>query len=207
MDAHIERILWSEDQISSRVSELASEMAADFATAEPPPVFVAVATGAFLFVADLARRIPLEIAVDFVRADSYGSGTDSSGVPALSLDLKLNIQGRHVILVEDIVDTGSTLSCLIAHLQAKGASSVSVCAFLDKPVRRKVHFQLVGEGKFYRGFEQDEYHPAVILAEYMYSIWMLMIFQLSMPQIKAPIGVGEIRTDAKSMGISLQGNK
>jgi hypoxanthine phosphoribosyltransferase len=55
--------------------------------------------------------------------------------------------------VEDIVDTGSTLSCLISHLESKGASSVSVCAFLDKPARRKVHFQLVGEGKFYRGFE------------------------------------------------------
>ncbi|XP_031389552.1 uncharacterized protein LOC116202232 isoform X2 [Punica granatum] len=154
MESHVDRILWTQDQISSRVSELAAEITADFAAAEPPPVVVAVATGAFLFVADLVRRIPLPIAVDFVRAESYGSGTESSGAPTISLDLKINVRGRHVILVEDIIDTGNTLSSLITHLQAKGASSVSVCAFLDKPARRKVHFQLVGEGKFYRGFEK-----------------------------------------------------
>ncbi|KAK3426160.1 hypoxanthine-guanine phosphoribosyltransferase [Eucalyptus grandis] len=161
MDSHIEEVLWTQDQISARVSELAAEITSDFraaaAAAASPPVFVAVATGAFLFVADLVRKVELPLVVDFVRSDSYGSGTESSGAPAVSLDLKVDVQGRHVVLVEDIVDTGNTLSCLIGHLKSKGASSISVCAFLDKPVRRKVHFQLVGDGKFYRGFECPDY--------------------------------------------------
>lgn len=162
MDSHIEEVLWTQDQISARVSELAAEITSDFraaaaAATASPPVFVAVATGAFLFVADLVRKVELPLVVDFVRSDSYGSGTESSGAPAVSLDLKVDVQGRHVVLVEDIVDTGNTLSCLIGHLKSKGASSISVCAFLDKPVRRKVHFQLVGDGKFYRGFECPDY--------------------------------------------------
>ncbi|KAM4131213.1 hypothetical protein ACJW30_01G160900 [Castanea mollissima] len=157
LQSHIERVLWDQQQISRRVAELASQISADFGGAansdSPPPVLVGVATGAFLFLADLVRNIDLPISVDFVRAESYGSGTISSGAPKLSLDLKVDVKGKHVILVEDIVDTGSTLSCLIAYLESKGASSVSVCAFLDKPTRRKVHFQPLGQGKFYKGFE------------------------------------------------------
>ncbi|KAF8026721.1 hypothetical protein BT93_F3254 [Corymbia citriodora subsp. variegata] len=157
MDSHIEKVLWTQDQISLRVSELASKITSDLSAVAQPPVFVAVATGAFLFVADLVRKVGLPLVVDFVRSDSYGSGTVSSGAPAVSLDLKVDVRGRHVILVEDIVDTGNTLSCLIGHLKSKGASSISVCAFLDKPAGRKVQFQLVGDGKFYRGFECPDY--------------------------------------------------
>ncbi|KAF5467692.1 hypothetical protein F2P56_011923 [Juglans regia] len=156
LHSHIETILWTKDEISCRVTELASEISTDFGAADSP-VLVGVATGAFIFLADLVRNIQLPISVDFVRAESYGCGTLSSGVPKLSLDLKVDVKGKHVILVEDIVDTGNTLSCLIAYLESKGASSVSVCALLDKPTRRKVHFQLVGEGKFYRGFECPDY--------------------------------------------------
>ncbi|KAK7270403.1 hypothetical protein RIF29_23507 [Crotalaria pallida] len=158
MHSHIERILWSEDQISRRVSELAALISADFpSSSSSPPVLIGVATGAFLFLADLARKIDLPITVDFIRADSYGSGTLSNGAPTISLDLKVDIMGRHVILVEDIVDTGHTLSKVIAHLKSKGASSISVCTFLDKPARRKVTFEPVGEGKTYRGFECPDY--------------------------------------------------
>ncbi|KAK7279776.1 hypothetical protein RJT34_24833 [Clitoria ternatea] len=157
MHSHMERILWNQDQISLRVSELAAQIRADFNASSPPPVVVGVATGAFLFLADLVRRIDLPITVDFVRVESYGSGTESNARPTISFDLKLDINARHVILVEDIVDTGHTLSRVIAHLKSKGASSVSVCTFLDKPSRRKVRFQLVGEGKFYRGFECPDY--------------------------------------------------
>ncbi|XP_028805851.1 uncharacterized protein LOC114760711 isoform X3 [Neltuma alba] len=153
LDNHIEKILWNEDQISRRVSELAAQIADDFRSSSPPPVFVGVAIGAFLFFADLVRKIDLPISVDFVRAQSYGSGTCSNEAPIVSSDLKIDVQGRHVVLVEDIVDTGHTISSIIALLKAKGASSVSVCTFLDKPSRRKVNIQLVGEGKFYRGFE------------------------------------------------------
>ncbi|XP_062022924.1 uncharacterized protein LOC133739203 [Rosa rugosa] len=157
LDSHIETVLWTPDQITSRVSELAAEISADLSHLSEPPVLVGVATGAFLFLADLARHIRLPVAVDFIRAESYGSGTESNGAPKISSDLKLDVAGRHVVLVDDIVDSGSTLSCLIAHLEAKGASSVSVSTFLDKPSRRKVHFKLLGKGKFYRGFECPDY--------------------------------------------------
>ncbi|CAL9020458.1 unnamed protein product [Prunus brigantina] len=153
LDSHIESVLWTPDQIAARVSELAAQISADHSPLSEPLVLVGVATGAFLFLADLARSLRLPVTVDFIRAESYGSGTVSNGSPRISFDLKLDVSGRHVVLVEDIVDSGSTIACLIAHLEAKGASSVSVCAFLDKPSRRKVHFQLLGKGKFYRGFE------------------------------------------------------
>lgn len=153
LHSHIEQVLFPEDQIAERVSQLASEITNDFKDESQPPVLVGVATGACLFLADLIRRIDLLISVDFVRADSYGSGTISNGAPRISLDLKLDVKAKHVIVVEDIVDTGSTLSCLIAHMESKGASSVSVCTLLDKPARRKVETKLVGQGKFYRGFE------------------------------------------------------
>ncbi|EEC78639.1 hypothetical protein OsI_18723 [Oryza sativa Indica Group] len=107
-DAGIDRVLWTEAEIAARVSEVAAELAADLRALREPAVVVGVATGAFLFLADL---------------------------------------------VEDIVDTGNTVSCLIAYLEKKGASSISVCTFLDKPARRTANFQLVGDGKFYRGFE------------------------------------------------------
>ncbi|KAK7391200.1 hypothetical protein VNO78_19612 [Psophocarpus tetragonolobus] len=157
MHSHIDRILWNEDQISRRVSELAAEIATDFRRCSPSPVVVGVATGAFLFLADLVRKLDFSIAVDLVRVESYGSGTQSNGSPTISFDLKLDINGRHVILVEDILDTGHTLSRVIHHLKSKGASSVSVCTFLDKPARRKVLVSPVGEGKFYRGFECPDY--------------------------------------------------
>ena len=106
LQSHIERVLWDQHQISRRVSELASQISADFGGAAnsdspppPPPVLVGVATGAFLFLADLVRNIDLPISVDFVRADSYGSGTISAGAPKLSLDLKVDVKGKHVILV------------------------------------------------------------------------------------------------------------
>ncbi|TYJ30303.1 hypothetical protein E1A91_A06G121900v1 [Gossypium mustelinum] len=157
LDSHIEKVLWTQDQILDRVAQIASQITLDFKAAPDPPLFVGVATGAFLFLADLVKKVQLPLSVDLVRAQSYGSGTLSNGAPSISLDLKLDVKGKHVILVEDIVDTGCTLSCLIEHLEAKGVSSVSICAFLDKPMRRKVHIKLVGDGKFYKGFECPDY--------------------------------------------------
>ncbi|KAL6504190.1 hypothetical protein OROGR_026113 [Orobanche gracilis] len=158
----IERVIFTEQEISDRVSELGSRITGDFKAFAVPPVVVGVATGAFLFLADLARKIRLSITVDIIRIESYGSGTVSNGQPTISSELKIDVQGRHVILaenlVEDIIDTGSTLSCLIDYMKTKGALSISVCTLLDKPARRKVDFELVGEGKFYCGFEcPDEF--------------------------------------------------
>ncbi|KAL0906135.1 hypothetical protein M5K25_024602 [Dendrobium thyrsiflorum] len=153
MDADIERVLWTAEEIAARISALGAQISNDFRRFPSPVIIVGVATGAFLFLADIVRQITLPIAVDFIRAESYGSGTNSNGGPIISCDLKLDINGKHVILVEDIVDTGATLFCLISHLKSKGACSISVCTLLDKPARRRVHFELVGEGKFYCGFE------------------------------------------------------
>ncbi|KAL6573345.1 hypothetical protein OROHE_001804 [Orobanche hederae] len=150
---HIERVIFTEQEISDRVSELGSRITGDFKAFAVPPVVVGVATGAFLFLGDLVRKIRLSISVDIIRIESYGSGTVSNGQPTISSELKIDVQGRHVILVEDIIDTGSTLSCLIDYMKTKGALSISVCTLLDKPARRKVDFELVGEGKFYCGFE------------------------------------------------------
>ncbi|KAK4387798.1 UNVERIFIED_CONTAM: Hypoxanthine-guanine phosphoribosyltransferase [Sesamum angustifolium] len=157
LNDHIEKILWTELQISERVSELGSQITQEFKAGNVVPVVVGVATGAFLFLADLVRKIHLPINVDFIRVESYGSGTVSSGQPRISFELKVDVREKHVILVEDIVDTGSTLSCLIEYMKSKGASSISVCTLLDKPARRKVHFELVGEGKYYCGFECPDY--------------------------------------------------
>ncbi|XP_073053159.1 uncharacterized protein [Primulina eburnea] len=157
LNSDVERILWTEEQILERVSELGSQLTRDFESRAITPVLVGVATGAFIFLADLVRKIQLPMNVDFVRVESYGSGTVSNGKPKISCDLKVDVRGRHVILVEDIVDTGNTLSCVIDYLKSKGASSISVCTLLDKPARRKVHFELVGEGKYYCGFECPDY--------------------------------------------------
>jgi hypothetical protein len=99
LDSHIEKVLWTKFQISKRVTELASQITSDFSSVSPPPLVVGVATGAFLFLADLVRQIQLPISVDFIRAESYGSGTESSGAPRISLDLKLDVKEKHVILV------------------------------------------------------------------------------------------------------------
>lgn len=99
LDSHIEQVLWTPDQISHRVAELAAQITRDFQHVSPPPVVVAVATGAFLFLADLVRQIPLPLSVDFIRAESYGSGTHSNEAPSISMNLKVNVQDKHVILV------------------------------------------------------------------------------------------------------------
>ncbi|CAI9301760.1 unnamed protein product [Lactuca saligna] len=154
IDDDILTVIWTAEQVIQRVCELASQINKDFSSpGSSSPVVVGVATGAFLFLADLVRNIKLPVTVDFVRVESYGSGTVSNGAPKISCDVKLDVFGKHVILVEDIVDTGNTISHLISYLESKGATSVSVCTLLDKPSRRKVHFKLLGDGKFYSGFE------------------------------------------------------
>lgn len=100
LEKHIEKVLFSAEVIANRVDQIGSEITSDFSgDPESSPVFVGVATGACLFLADLVRRIDLPISIDFIRADSYGSGTVSSGAPKISFDLKLDIANKHVVLV------------------------------------------------------------------------------------------------------------
>jgi len=103
-EAGIERVLWTEAEVAARVGEVAAELAADLRALSEPAVVVGVATGALLFLADLVRRVDAPLAVDFVRVESYGGGTESSGKPRITADLKVDIAGKHVVVV-----SGSTI--------------------------------------------------------------------------------------------------
>lgn len=98
-ESGIERVLWTEAEVAARVGEVAAELAADLRALPEPAVVVGVATGAFLFLADLVRRVDAPLAVDFVRVESYGSGTESSGKPRITADLKVDVAGKHVVVV------------------------------------------------------------------------------------------------------------
>lgn len=136
MREQFEQILLEEDQIRGRVSELAAEISKDYEGKDP--LLVCVLKGAVFFTADLTREITVPCEIDFMAVSSYGSATDSSGVVRILKDLDANIQGRHVIIIEDIVDSGLTLSYLRKNLNARNPESVEVCSLLTKPARRKV---------------------------------------------------------------------
>jgi len=116
------------DQLRERITELGKEITADYQ--DNPPLLVGVLKGAFMFMADLARCIDLPVEFDFMAVSSYGTATKTSGVVRIVKDLDLDLSGRHVLLVEDIVDTGLTLNYLRKNLQARSPASLEVCALL-----------------------------------------------------------------------------
>ena len=134
------RVLVSADALKARVAELGRAVARDYAGASP--VLVGVLQGAVPFLADLMRELPLDLTVDFLRASSYGSGTNSSGAVRLLSDLTVDIKGRPVLLVDDIVDTGLTLAVLKRMLEARGPLSVRTCVLLDKQGRRQTEIDV-----------------------------------------------------------------
>jgi hypoxanthine phosphoribosyltransferase len=142
----IAEVLLTEEQIARRVRELADRLSRDYAGKEL--VLVGVLNGAFVFLADLLRALTVPAEVEFVGASSYGDGTVSRGVCELTKDLDRPIEGKHAVVVEDIVDTGRTLAAIVECLRTRGAASVEVCALLDKPSRR-----VVGLQPRYIGFE------------------------------------------------------
>lgn len=144
MTAGIERII-ATDELQERVAELAAAIARDYEGMRP--VFVTVLKGATLFLADLLRSCDVDCEVDFMSISSYGSGTSSSGVVRIEKDLSQSIEGRHVVVIEDIVDTGLTLHYLLRVLRAREPASLEVCTLLDKDVRRIVELPIR-----YRGF-------------------------------------------------------
>lgn len=127
--------LYSVEQIQGRVAELGAEISRDYAGQEI--VVIGVLKGAFVFCADLLRTLAVPAQVDFMAVSSYGSSTESSGVIKILKDLDLNIEGRHVLLVEDIVDSGLTLKYLREYLAHHNPASLRICVLLDKPSRRK----------------------------------------------------------------------
>ncbi|GMQ61569.1 hypoxanthine phosphoribosyltransferase [Vallitalea maricola] len=147
----VKEVLVSEENLDKKVTELADKITKDFAGKNL--VVIGVLKGANVFVADLIRKINIPIALDFMAISSYGSSTESSGVVKILKDLDEDIEGRHVLVVEDIIDTGLTLSYLTENLKSRGAKSIDICTLLDKPDRRKAHIDVK-----YKGFDiPDEF--------------------------------------------------
>jgi hypoxanthine phosphoribosyltransferase len=142
-------ILIPRDKIQGRVKELADQICSDYKGKEP--VLIGVLNGVVFFIADLARQMTIPTKMDFVRAASYGSGMASSGTVRLTKDVEIPIQGKPVILVEDIVDTGLTLAHIVKILERKDPESIRICALIDKLERRNIAVNVD-----YCGFQVEE---------------------------------------------------
>ncbi|MET1019884.1 MAG: hypoxanthine phosphoribosyltransferase [Microterricola sp.] len=141
MDSHhfagdLDEILLTEDQIHTRLAELARQIEADYAGENV--LLVGVLKGAVMVMADLARELDMQVTMDWMAVSSYGSGTASSGVVRILKDLDSDLTGRKVLIVEDIIDSGLTLSWLISNLKSRGPESVEICALLRKPEAARV---------------------------------------------------------------------
>jgi hypoxanthine phosphoribosyltransferase len=150
--------LLSTEEIAARVRELGAEITREYAGR--PLMLVCVLKGSFVFAADLARAIDLPVRIDFLGVRSYGVDTETSGVVQITHDLSRPIEGEHVMLVEDIVDTGLTIAHLINLLRTRGPASVRVCALLHKPARARIQVKIdyLGftiEDRFVVGFGLD----------------------------------------------------
>lgn len=161
LSSDVARVLVSEAQIQERVVQLGRQISADYAGREP--LLVGILKGAVVFMVDLARQIDLAVEVDFMAVSSYGNSTESTGVVRILKDLDESIEGRHVVLVEDIVDTGLTLRYIVEYLRDRGPASVSICALLRKTKARQtappidyVGFEIPDEFVIGYGLDFDE---------------------------------------------------
>jgi hypoxanthine phosphoribosyltransferase len=135
-ETRLGRVLITEDEIRARVVELGQELSRDYAGDNP--VIVGVLKGALIFMADLIRAMSIDVTTDFIALSSYGAGSRSTGVVKLASDLSIPIDDRRVVLVEDIIDTGRTVTYLRRNLETRHPKSVRLCALLDKIERREV---------------------------------------------------------------------
>lgn len=142
----VERVLVFEAEMQGKIKELGAQISQDYAGKDL--VVVGILKGAALFTSDLLRAITIPAELDFMRISSYGASTRSTGVHRVLLDLDYTLEGRHVLIVEDIVDTGLTIKFLKEYLAQRGPASLKVATLLDKPERRKVEVTID-----YRGFE------------------------------------------------------
>jgi hypoxanthine phosphoribosyltransferase len=136
IEVGVAEILIDEETLHDRVAELGAEISADYAGRDL--MLIGVLKGAVFFMADLMRTIDVHCEVDFMAISSYGASTDSSGVVRILKDLDANIEGRNVLVVEDIIDSGLTLSYLMRNLRARNPATLEVCALLTKPERREI---------------------------------------------------------------------
>ena len=142
----IQTILLTEEQIRRRVQEMGREISRDYAGKEP--VFVGVLKGCFVFMADLMREVSLPCSIDFMAVSSYGNSTTTTGAVKINKDLSQDIEGRDVVIIEDILDSGVTLHYLTRYLLNRNPASIAIATLLDKPARRKADVQAK-----YAGFE------------------------------------------------------
>jgi hypoxanthine phosphoribosyltransferase len=136
MGDDLERVLLTEQQLGERLDEIAAQIDRDYAGQDL--LVVGVLKGAVMVMADLVRRLSTPVAMDWMAVSSYGSGTKSSGVVRILKDLDADLTGRHVLIVEDIIDSGLTLSWLLANLRSRGPASVEIATMLRKPEAAKV---------------------------------------------------------------------
>ena len=174
----VEKIIATEEQLQSRIAELAAQVDVDYK--DKNVLLVGVLKGAIMAMADLTRAMQTHIEMDWMAVSSYGSGTKSSGVVRILKDLDRDITGRHVLIVEDIVDTGLTLSWLTSNLLSRGAASVEILTILRKPEAAKVEvkvkyvgFDIPTEFVVGYGLDFDEKYRNLsfigVLAKHMYS--------------------------------------
>jgi len=135
MHKDLEKLLFDEAALAERIRELGQEITKDFAGKNP--ILIAVLKGSFMFMADLVRAIDMPCQLEFLGVSSYGDQTTSTGAVKITRDLEVDIEGRDVIIVEDILDSGLTLSYLKGYLQGRKPASIAICTLLDKPERRK----------------------------------------------------------------------
>jgi len=139
----VPEILISQEQIDSKVAELAARISADYAGVDDL-IMVGILKGSFIFLADLSRALDIPRSVDFMALSTYGDSesTETDGAVRMIMDLRRNITGKHVLVVEDIVDTGHTLSYLLRNLAARRPASLKTCVLVEKPDRREVYTQI-----------------------------------------------------------------
>ncbi|SHI07588.1 hypoxanthine phosphoribosyltransferase [Sporobacter termitidis DSM 10068] len=158
MKNDIEKVYYSEEMIQNRVRELGQELKTEYAGKKP--LLVGVLKGSFIFLADLARALDIHCEIEFIAVSSYGNGTETSGEVKMTKAIGDVIRDRHVIVVEDILDTGLTLDYLKKYLLSMNPASLKICTFLDKPSRRKVQISADYVGfecidAFYVGYGLD----------------------------------------------------
>ena len=146
MHQDIERVLISEQELAARIAELGKQVAADYA--DKDPIFLGILKGVVMFFSDMIRATPIQCQIDFMAVSSYGNQTTTTGAVKINKDLNQDIEGRDIILVEDILDSGVTLHYLKDYLSVRRPASITIATLLDKPARRKAPIHAA-----YAGFE------------------------------------------------------
>lgn len=147
MNKNIDAVLFSKEEISEKVKELGKQISKDY-NENDELVIIGILKGASIFMADLIREIDMSVNIDFMAVSSYGNSTESSGTVKIIKDLDLEIEGKHILIVEDIIDTGLTLKYLTNNLKSRKIKDLKICTLLDKPKRRKCDLDID-----YIGFE------------------------------------------------------